>query len=44
MSKLEVAFDKPIRVNGDLARFSVESWFVWLGDRPLALDAVPQPF
>ena len=41
MSKLEVAFAKPIGVNGDLARFSVESWFVWLGDRPLALDAVP---
>jgi predicted O-methyltransferase YrrM len=44
MSKLEVAFAKPIGVNGDLARFSVESWFVWLGDRPLAFDAVPQPF
>jgi hypothetical protein len=44
MSNLEVAFGKPISVNGDLARFQVESWFVWLGDRPLALNAAPEPF
>jgi predicted O-methyltransferase YrrM len=44
MSTLEVAFSTPISVSADLAQFRVESWFVWLGDEPLALDAVPEPF
>jgi predicted O-methyltransferase YrrM len=38
---VEILLDKPISAEGHFVRCAVEPWFIWTGDKPLALRTPP---
>ena len=41
---ITILFDKPLKIESGLPRYSLEPWFVWTGKEPLRLSVAPAMF